>query len=241
MTAPRLLDLFCCEGGAAVGYARAGWDVYGVDIDERDAYPFPFHKASAIVVMSLLLAGEGIEFRSVDGNTELLTLSDFSAVHASPPCQVFSTITPDSARKNHLNLIPVIRELLILSGLPYVIENVEGAKSALLSPMKLCGSSFGLRVRRHRYFESNVWLVSLPCEHARQGRPVGVYGDHPQDDSEYRRPDGTLRGNKAVSLADAQDAMGMPWATWRGCTEAIPPAYTEFLGHQLADSLELAA
>jgi DNA (cytosine-5)-methyltransferase 1 len=230
---PRLLDLYCCEGGAAVGYDEAGFEVFGVDIDARAAYPFPRCTESALTVLARLLAGDRVEFSRAGEYPVSLALADFAAIHASPPCQFASSITPASAKANHTNYIPATRELLKLTKLPYVIENVEGAKDHLIAPMKLCGSSFGLRVRRHRYFESTVWLTSIACEHAKQGRPVGVYGDHPQDDSEYRRPDGTLRGSKAIDLDAAREAMGMPWATWRGCAEAIPPAFTLWIGSQL--------
>lgn len=239
MSRPKLLDLFCCEGGAAMGYHRAGFDVYGVDIVPQPLYPFPIAVADALVILRRLLDGDTIPFKGSDGHIEWSTLADFAAVHASPPCQAHSTITPDKSK--HVDLIPPTRELLSQLTVPWVMENVEGAKSALVHPMRLCGSSFGLRVRRHRYFESNVWLTSLPCRHAEQGRPVGVYGDHPQDDGDYLRPDGTHRGSKATSVEDAQDAMGMPWASWHGNTQAIPPAYTEWIGAQLLQALEVAA
>lgn len=214
----RLLDLFCCEGGAAVGYHRAGFDVVGVDIEPQPNYPFPMVVADAL--------------------DPPFDLADFDAIHASPPCQGYSTITPDPDR--HPRLIGPVREMLRASGRPYVIENVEGARRHLIEPLKLCGSSFGLPVRRHRYFESNVFLWSMPCRHPDQGRPVGVYGDHPQDDFEYLRPDGTRRGAKANSVDHAREAMGMPWASWNGCREAIPPAYTEWIGAQLVEHLDVA-
>jgi DNA (cytosine-5)-methyltransferase 1 len=234
---PRLLDLYCCEGGASTGYARAGYRVYGVDIDERDAYSFPFHHGSALDVLAELVAGRAVEFTLPDGTTEQLVLADFAVIHASPPCQAFSTITPTEARSNWPDLIRPTRELLVATGLPYVIENVEGARAELIDPMRLCGSSFGLRVRRHRWFESNVWLTSVPCDHAAQGEAVGVYGSHGDNSYTYIRPDGTKRGRRAANEADARDAMGMPWATWRGCVEAIPPAYAEFIGEQLIATL----
>ncbi len=219
MSRPLLLDLFCCEGGAAVGYHRAGFDVIGVDIDPQPNYPFEFVQADALAPP--------------------FDIARFDAIHASPPCQAHSTITPDKSK--HVDLIPATRELLQKFNGPWVIENVEGARRSLVNPLRLCGSSFGLRVRRHRYFESNAHVLSLPCHHRTQGRPTGVYGDHPQNDHEYLRPDGTRRGAKAVSDQDARDAMGMPWATWHGCTQAIPPAYTEFIGRQLIDQIAQAA
>lgn len=214
---PTLLDLFCCEGGAAMGYHRAGFRVVGVDKLDQPNYPFEFHQADAI------------EYVREHGHK-------FDVIHASPPCQAHSTITPDKSK--HVDLIPATRAALLDVGRPYVIENVEGAKRALLDPVRLCGSSFGLGVRRHRYFESSVHLWSMSCMHETQGRPIGVYGgDHPQNQGEYRRPDGTRRGDKATTLDSAREAMGMPWASWHGTTQAIPPAMTEFIGHQLIESL----
>lgn len=230
MSRPLLLDLFCAEGGAAVGYHAAGFDIVGVDIEEQPLYPFPFRRADAIDVLRDLLLSDILgDPVVIAGNS--YTLSDFHAIHASPPCQAHSTITPDKSK--HVDLIPDVRELLNQCGVPYVIENVEGAKRALINPMRLCGSAFGLKVRRHRYFESNVHLTSLPCQHATQGVPVGVYGDHA--DGHTLRPNGKSRGVKAQTLDEARTAMGMPWASWHGCTQAIPPAYTEFIGRQLIE------
>jgi len=206
----RLLDLFCGAGGAAVGYARAGFEVVGWDRDPQPDYPFEFHH----------------------GDWSEADLTGFDAIHASPPCQRFSTATADPDR--HPDLIAPVREALIGSGLPYVIENVP--QSPLINPVRLCGSAFGLRVRRHRHFESNALIFGTTCRHYQQGTPVGVYGDHP-DPRPYLRPDGTQRGTKARTVAEAQEAMGMPWADWRGLAEAIPPAYTEWIGTQLADHI----
>jgi DNA (cytosine-5)-methyltransferase 1 len=234
---PLLLDLFCCEGGAGTGYNRAGFEVVGVDLDPQPLYPFTFHQGDALTILRDLLLSD------IVGDPVKLTgreyvLQDFDAIHASPPCQAYSTITPDKSK--HPDLIGPVRELLVESGLPYVIENVAGARRELIDPMMLCGSSFGLRVRRHRFFESNVFLSSLPCNHAQQGEPVGVYGQH-GDLGEVRRPNGSSRGRKARDLNDARDAMGMPWASWRGCAEAVPPAFTEWIGAQLLDEMEVAA
>jgi len=226
---PRILDLFCCEGGAGRGYADAGFDVIGVDIAPQPNYPYPFHQGDALhILRDLILAahlGGTVNVADVE-----YTLDDFDAIHASPPCQAYSTITPDKSK--HQELIAATRELLQETGLPYVIENVAGARRELVDPVLLCGSAFGLGVRRHRYFESNVFLTGIPCAHALQGTPVGVYGDH-ADKVEVLRPDGTRRGRKASSVDEARDAMGMPWASWHGLREAIPPAYTEHIGRQL--------
>jgi DNA (cytosine-5)-methyltransferase 1 len=226
---PVLIDFYCCEGGASEGYSRAGWSVVGVDKEDQPNYPFPFHKGDTLDVMRRLIDGEAVDFHTRDGLVIWLTREQIVAAGASPPCQAHSTITPDKSK--HVDLIPPTRELLHEWGIPFVMENVEGAKRALENPVKLCGSSFGLRVRRHRMFESNVYLTSIPCAHGQQGVPVGVYGDHA--DGVTRRPNGTSRGVKAQTVDEAREAMGMPWASWHGATQAIPPAYTEFLGRQL--------
>jgi DNA (cytosine-5)-methyltransferase 1 len=188
----------------------AGFDVVGVDIKRQKRYPFEFIQADALEVLD----DEGF-------------LRSFDAIAASPPCQTHS-------RTKHLrdaqgkstskeDLIPETREALVRVGVPYVIENVPGAP--LVNPIVLCGSSFGLRVRRHRLFESNVPLFGLPCDHKGQGRPVGVYGSMRDD-----IPGG---GRTARSVEDARDAMGIDWMIWGELVEAIPPAYTKHIGDQL--------
>ena len=209
----RLLDLFCGAGGAAMGYHRAGFDVVGVDIAPQPRYPFEFHQADAL------------EYLAEHGR-------DFDAIHASPPCQRFSTMTADPDR--HPDLVDAARVLLVAAGAPYAIENVPQAP--LIDPVILCGSAFGLRVRRHRAFESNVAIVGTGHFHAEQGRPVGVYGQHP-DRRQHLRPDGTQRGTKATTLGHGQRAMGIDWMTWPELAEAIPPAFTEWIGVQLLASL----
>lgn len=229
MSAPILLDLFCCEGGAAKGYADAGYDVFGVDKDPQPLYPFWFHQGDVLEVLDRLRSGLGVKFVHPDGRRRVLFIEQIAAVHASPPCQAHSTITPDQSK--HLDLIPDVRGRLQGWRQPWVIENVEGAKSALVNPTRLCGSSFALKVRRHRYFESSVPLVGLACDHKHQGTPVGVYGA--LRSRHWTRPNGASRGRKAISLEEAREAMGMSWASWEGCTQAVPPAYTEFIGRQL--------
>lgn len=226
---PKLLDLFCGQGGAAKGYSDAGFDLFGVDLANQPLYPYWFHQGDALEVLDRLRAGLGVEFRHPDGRRRTLFLEHVKAGHSSPPCQAHSTITPDKSK--HVDLIPDVRERMQSWGKPWVIENVEGARTALVDPIRLCGSSFGLRVRRHRYFEANVELKPLPCDHAAQGTPVGVYGGLRA--KHWARPDGRSRGLKATSVAEAREVMGMPWADWDGCTQAIPPAYTEHIGRQL--------
>jgi DNA (cytosine-5)-methyltransferase 1 len=205
---PLMLDLFCGVGGGAVGYWRAGYNVVGVDLEPQPDYPFPFHQADALTFPT-------------DG---------FDAIHASPPCQAYSIATADRSR--HPDLYVVTRDRLAASGLPWVIENVPGApyRSGLL----LCGSMFGLRVRRHRNFESSALLLGPECAHRTQGRPVGVYGNGGAHDG--TRPNGENRGMKAAR-ALWPELLGMPWADWRGVGQAIPPAYTEFVGAQLLTAL----
>lgn len=217
---PRLLDLFAGAGGCSVGYHRAGFDVVGVDIERHDDYPFELIVDDAVKYLAAIVATDN---------------RDFDVIHASPPCPRYSVATPAETRDKHPDLVPVIRELLHMWGGPYVIENVPGAP--LDHPVMLCGSAFGLRVRRHRLFESNAFLMSPGCYH--DGKPVvGVYGDH-ADQRQHFRPDGTARGTKATSVADAQDALGIDWMTrWEDLADSIPPAMTEHIGTQLLDQLE---
>lgn len=212
----KLLDAFCCEGGSTAGYQAAGFHVTGIDLDPRPAYPG-----------DAFIQGDAIEYIRAHGH-------EYDAIHASPPCQRYSAATPHHRRDEWPDLIAPTRQALNEVGKPWVLENVEGARRHLDHAIRLCGSSFGLRVRRHRWFESDVLLMPLPCEHAAQGAPIGVYGQHGDLNGGVGRPGGTSRGVKARDLDEARTAMGMPWATWRGCVEAIPPAYTEWIGTQLA-------
>jgi DNA (cytosine-5)-methyltransferase 1 len=218
VTRPRLLDLFCKAGGASYGYSKAGFDVWGVDREHCKAYPFTQVTADALDIL------EDDDF-----------LAMFDAFAASPPCQANSRtkhlrVAQGKQVKAHgEDLIPLVREALIRTGRPYVIENVPGAP--LRRPLVLCGSSFGLRVRRHRLFESNVCLLGLPCDHAGQGRPVGVYGS-PNDDI----PQG---GRTARTVKEAQEAMGITWMDrWDDIKEAVPWAYTKWIGSQLLSARE---
>lgn len=219
-----ILDGFCKAGGAARGYADAGFRVIGVDVEPQPNYPYEFVQADLLVFLERLLAG---------GTWEWLGLGVFDAVHASPPCQGYSTQTAD--RTKHPRLIEPVRELLRATGLPYVIENVEGARRELIDPVRLCGSSFGLDLRRHRYFESNVEFDVPPCDHAWQtprfqsldrsmvvaGRLASVVGVH-----------GHI--NYIGEFELRCKAMGIDWMTNAELVEAIPPAYTHHLGTQLA-------
>jgi DNA (cytosine-5)-methyltransferase 1 len=218
---PLLLDLFCCQGGAAAGYHRAGLLVIGVDIEPQPRYPFTFVQADALDV----LAG--------------WDLSRFAAIHASPPCQAFTTLSnrwrgQDSVADRRLDLLTPVRAILCGTAVPYVIENVQGAVRSMASTLMLHGGMFGMQVDRPRYFESNM-LILAPTA-SRTPNPVGVYGAESSGKKVRLRTNGSWL-MRAANVAEAQEAMGMPWADWDGCREAIPPAYTEHIGLQLIEHL----
>lgn len=211
---PRILDLFCCQGGASAGYVAAGFDVTGVDLEPQPRYPYRFIK------------GDALEFLYYLDND----WSQFDAIHASPPCQAHSN-AQRIQKNDHPDLIGPVRELLIATGLPYCIENVEGAP--LLNPQMLCGTMFGLRTYRHRLFETNFpWTAPLHGEHsipqAKMGRPVKP--------GEFMHVVGNFSG-----VDEAREIMGMPWANRDGLREAIPPAFTEWIGSQLMHHLAYEA
>lgn len=243
---PRLLDLFCGAGGAAVGYHHAGFDVVGVDIKPQPNYPFEFVQADAVRHMKQdRLAG--CWHVKIDGFPVGPCMGRFAAIHASPPCQRYS----DLAKRNgngdeHPDLIGPVRELLEQTGLPYVIENVEGAP--LIDPIVLCGSQFDLgtgdyRLRRHRLFESNVnlRLRSSGCRCVGDERPViDVSGGGP---TKKPRTDGKGGRTYKGTADEARAAMAIPWMTKNELNEAIPPPYTEWIGTELLAHLnsEVAA
>lgn len=196
-----------------MGYHRAGFDVVGVDIKPQPRYPFEFIQADVLSLDPVWIA------------------ATFDAVHASPPCQLYTAIqSMNKYRKQHPDLVYPVRILLRETMLPYIMENVPGSP---MDAIRLCGSSFGLKVRRHRHFESSHVLLAPSCNHGKE-RPIAVYGDHPE-----KCPTGKI--NRAWTLAMGQDAMGIDWMTWHELCESIPPAYTEWLGAQLLRVLEHAA
>lgn len=216
---PRLLDLFCGEGGAAVGYERAGFDVVGVDIASQPRYPFEFHQADAVDRFWTLLH----ESRPID------------VIHASPPCQGYSAMNRGRPFE-YPKLIEKVRDMLTATGLPFAIENVEGAP--LYNALTLCGTAFGLRVRRHRLFELHPMQAALlpPCQCKNgvvEGRLIG------------HREGGRVAPGRTkppvFSLAERKAAMGVEWMTAAGTREAIPPAYTEFIGGLLMNQLKAVA
>jgi DNA (cytosine-5)-methyltransferase 1 len=204
MTRPRLLDLYCCAGGAAMGYYRAGFDVVGVDIDPQPNYPFEFHQADALKYL-------------------LEHHSEFDAIHSSPPCQAFTNAQRIQGN-SHPDFITATRAALHLIGKPYVIENVPGAP--LKEPFELCGAMFpSLKTYRHRLFESNVpvWIPSHP-DHVVATTKMG----RKPIEGQYMHVVGNFSG-----VQQARDAMGIDWMTRDELREAIPPAYTEHIGRQL--------
>lgn len=221
---PLLLDLFCGEGGAGTGYARAGFEILGVDSKPQPLYPFRFiqHDALTFLMEALYL--------------ELPGLARIAAIHASPPCQARTTMSnrwrgTGGKADSHTNLIPPTRELLERIGVPYVIENVPGARRDLVEPVTLTGEMFGLRVHRPRLFEAN-WPILVPPKPPPGRDSIGVYGRQHDGRLLWRRRDGSEQ-RAASSLEEAREAMDMPWASWRGCAEAVPPSYTELIGLQL--------
>jgi len=236
----RILDLFCCAGGAGTGYERAGFDVYAIDLDPQPNNPHPFHQGDALEALRTVIASRRIEFTHKDGRVESLSLDEFDAIHASPPCQGYTTMSAKYPVAQALwpQLITPTRKLLEATGKPYVIENVAGARKHMRSPMKLSGGMFGLGVERPRLFESNIPLQSLPFRRA--DPVVGVYGRSHDGRRLWTRADGTeLRA--ARTLAEGRLAMGIGWMEWHELTEAIPPAFTEHIGIQLLEHISKEA
>lgn len=215
-----LLDICCKAGGASYGYYLAGFNVVGVDREPQPHYPFPFIQR---------------DLRDLDPEW---IAENFDAGAASPPCWAHSDLAYRTGRE-YEDFIPETRALLEASGLPFVIENVEGAP--LRNPLILCGTQFdGLRVTRHRLFESNVMLtVPRPCP-----RKHPLHFTHDKRKAHYGRLSEwtafvTVTGGGNSSKAAAEDAMGIPggWMTKDEINQAIPPAYTEWIGGQLAEHL----
>lgn len=222
---PRLLDLFCCAGGAAKGYADAGFDVVGIDLDPQPRYPYEFHQADAL------------EFVAEHGH-------EFDVIHGSPPCQKFSR-TKTLHDNNHPDLVAETRAALEATGKPWIIENVVGAP--LVNPLRLCGTEFGmvapdvdgvpLKLVRHRLFESNIMLTGAGgCRHDPTIQTASIYGagggwmpahrDNPE-----------RRGGYIPHIDVIRELLGIDWMTKHELSQSIPPAFTEHVGAQVMDHL----
>ena len=223
----KLLDTFCCEGGMSRGYVNAGFEVVGVDLFARKRYPFEFHQADALA----FLRRESV--------------LDFDAIHASPPCQADS-ITKHSHSKQHVSLVADTRELLKATGLPYVMENVVGAK--MPGSVIVCGAALDMTtedtdgsplvLKRHRQFESNIPLVGTGCkcaEYKAKGYKVaGVYGGGSSDRTHAEQ---VRHGGYTPAKVVQERLMGIDWMTRYGLNQAMPPAYGEFIGRQLIEAI----
>ena len=214
----RLLDLFCGAGGSAVGYYRAGFtEIVGVDLALMPRYPFGFVQGDALEFLRSVKPGE------------------YDLIHCSPPCQAYSVCRHTTCSDRvYPDLVGPTRDLLLQTGTPWVIENVVGAP--LKDPVALCGVMFGLKVFRHRLFETSEFILQLPHPHHRSRRIgfdgfccVAGHGDggkRTRVDRYHRRKDAW------------QSAMGITWMTKPELTQAIPPAFTEWLGTQMISTLE---
>lgn len=214
----KALDLFCGAGGVSVGLQRAGFEVVGVDIN-----PQPHHRGGTFVQADALT----------------YPLEGFDFIWASPPCQAYtvsrSRVAPER-RKEHPRLIDPMRERLRVSGAKWVMENVPGAP--LRHPFLLCGGSFGLgargddgvfrQLRRHRLFESSIWGIGPPPCGCNGLEKIGVYGN---GGGRVNRYDPERRGYKG-NAREAREALGIDWMTIAELSQAIPPAYAEWIGRQ---------
>lgn len=249
---PLLLDTYCGAGGMTRGYQQAGFRVVGVDKFPQKRYiGDDFLQADALETLETLVSGGYITAQS----GERYCLADFAAVSGSPPCQRDSVMTNGRWKDRvqaHPDLIAPTREAFLKTGLPYVIENVGGARRKLITPVMLCGTMFGLetsggsQLQRHRYFECpSLAILTPPCRH-NKGSAIGVYGggQHPA-----RRVPATIGvwGHAGRSSArdgliqfgtqDRREAMGIEWMVGDELSEAIPPAYARFIGEFLMKHL----
>jgi DNA (cytosine-5)-methyltransferase 1 len=223
----RVLDLFCGAGGCSVGYqqgfADAGLEVeiVGVDLSPQPNYPYEFVQADAMT----------------------FPLDGFDFIHASPPCQAYTTMSNRWRGKggkadSHADLIGGTRVRLSAAGVPWVIENVPGARSMMRDVVTLTGGMFGLGVHRPRLFESSE-LILMPPKAAPPAGAVGVYGVL-DGRRLFTRADGSEQ-RAARTLEQARDAMGIDWMEWDGLRESVPPAYTRYIARQIAPSLSRKA
>lgn len=221
---PTILDLYAGAGGSARGYQQAGFRVVGVDLHPQPNY-----------IGEDLICGDALQTMRwlLDDREPRYSLSDFSGVHASPPCQAHSTLKARTRHIDHPELIGPTRELLQATGLPYVIENVPGAP--LINPVQLCGSAFGLDVRRHRLFETNFPIMSPGCSHGSQAPRFEVF-EHGEWRLSPTVPVYGVGGGKAKE--HWATAMEISWMTHPELAQAIPPAFTRHVGSYLLSEVE---
>jgi DNA (cytosine-5)-methyltransferase 1 len=206
-----------------MGYHMAGFDVTGVDLDPQPNYPFTFVRADALT----------------------FPLEGFDAIALSPPCQGYGRMRHRSGGRQYPRLIAPMRERLLseVPDVPYALENVEDALPHMIDPVMLCGSSFGLRIRRHRYFETNWKLTGSVCDHEWQDRhkPYRLYVGKSRTNGLGYRESGIQQvfggnhnvGGRSPFLKSV--AMGIDWMTEKELNESIPPAYTLLVGRQLRE------
>lgn len=218
-----LLDLFCGAGMAADGYHAAGFDkIIGIDINPQPDYPYEFEQ------------GDALEFlRDMDNDD----LRQVHAIHASPPCQAFTRAshlrTAQGGVSKYDDLLTPVLEILRTVDVPWVVENVPGAPG-MEDAVVECGSAYGLGVRRHRLFLSNMHIVGSTCRHREQGRPWGVY--HVPNDN---IPQG---GRTARNVEHGREVMGVDRPLpWNSLKEGFPPAYTQHIGTQIALGIRAGA
>lgn len=236
MSKPRLLDTFCCAGGCSEGYRRAGFEPYGIDIEEQPHYPFPFLQMDALESLDRLIKGGGLTF----SNGATLYLKDFVAIHASPPCQGYSTTKNCSevfGFQQHPLYLGDVRERLVVIGKPYVIENVSNAKYRKdklkegLQAGFLCGTMFGMPFYRHRLFETSFfWMQPGHPKHNLVN--AGSYGAM-KDGKIVKSCSMALMHNLKIIRDSAAFYFGTPWMNGDELTEAIPSIYTEYIGKYL--------
>lgn len=214
---PVLLDLFCGAGGATKGYQRAGFYVIGVDLAPQPNYcGDEFHQADALNALQAL-----VRIGTIYG-------LNVSAVHASPPCQAFSSMSAcrPGLADSYPDLVQPVRELLVESTLPWIMENVPGAP--MRKDVTLCGHMFGLALYRHRIFESNIALTEP--DHPKHVTPGSRAG--------HWKPGQIISvSGHCAPIAVAREAMGIDWTNRHELAESIPPAYTQYLGIQLMRNL----
>lgn len=222
MAKPLLLDTYCKAGGTSMGYHQAGFEVVGVDIEPQKRYPFEFYQ------------GDAIEFIVKYGK-------DFDVIVGSPPCQDYIPLKAIHG-KTYPRLIKDTRRAMQKTGKPYIIENVKGARFELDNPIMLCGTMFGLRVIRHRYFECNpiLWWPPVQCKH------IGKIGSSSLRNKNGKRLVNSFENVDILCItghdfivADARIAMSIDWMIGKELSQAIPPAYTKWLGEKFRKVLNI--